>query len=128
MSLDWNVSKCPGYTANDGKPSEEFLNWRDLMIYGTMRVDLGSVTEQNIDDWLVRVEVCRRFREAFGTRNGEKGIEDMWPDRRILEMFVGLRTNVISIPRKKWLKRVIDNVERDALRAMVSEKPAAKKG
>lgn len=127
MSLNWNVSKCPGY--NKGEQSEDFTNWRDLMIYGTMRVDMGSVTEQNIDDWLVRVEVCRRFGESFGTRAKEGGgFEQMYPDRKVLEMFVGLRTNVTTIPRKKWLKRVIDSIERDALRKMVSEEPAANKG
>lgn len=126
MSLDWNVEKCPGY--NNGQQTATFTDWRDLMVYGTMRVGLGAVTEQNIDEWEFRVEVCKAFGEEFGSRAKEGGgFEKLYPDRQVLQEFVGLRTNVTNQKRKDWLAAVIRAIAQSAERNIRYRKEQAAK-
>lgn len=126
MSLDWDVKKCPGF--NEGNPTKEFLDWRDLIVYGTMRVGLGALTEQNIDEWEFRVEVCKAFGEEFGSRPKEGGgFERLYPDRQVLQEFVGLRTNATNHKRKDWLAAVISAIAQSAERNIRYRKEQAAK-
>ncbi len=81
MSLD--------YSFKNGK-RENFVNAEGnikgdakCVIFASMLVDLGEVSDKNLNEWMFRIEVCRLLDKPFGTKFGDEKptvagcIEDM---------------------------------------------------
>jgi hypothetical protein len=91
MALTWDITNC--------KDSEELLTeeqWdtTQAMIFATMGVGIGKITEDNWPEFYARLLVA----EYYGT--------DFTP--ALVRRYVGLHTNVFPLEtRAKWLKRVI---------------------
>jgi hypothetical protein len=100
MSLNWDSNKCVNpLPANETEASE-----RECLIWGSIALDLGSVTEENVDEWYFRFKFCEQIGRAVTTH----------PMRRdVIKRWVGLSMNVVTLTRKKWMKKIMDNVERD---------------
>lgn len=79
MSLNWDISKVENYKEKSDK------NWNVLesLIWYSLSIGLGKITQHNVDEWLYRIN--RSILENGGT--------DFWK-REWIEMFIGLRTNV----------------------------------
>lgn len=122
MSLDWRFT-------NGKKTSDDpvLATFCEVMVYSCMFVDLSGVTEKNIDEWLFRTQISRQLDKGFGThavlqKDGTRKHEDWYPDRAVLEKFVGLQTNVSNETRAAWLKKVQRIMVRDAEDALRYER------
>lgn len=129
MSLRWNTEKCRPPQAN----GDEEAIFRTSLIYLTLGLDLGSVTEDNVDEWLWRIWHQKTAGlEYFDVPEG------MTPQvlRAMIARWVGLYTNVPSKPRKEYLRRasqvladrtseeLADAIEAAENQAQTQEKPA----
>jgi hypothetical protein len=77
----------------------------------SLSVDLNGVTEKNVDEWLFRIKYARKV--GWFTR--EQGLIQEWTEegwltrpitRKDMESVVGLKCNVATTSRSKWLRRV----------------------
>jgi hypothetical protein len=74
-----------------------------------MALDLGSITEKNVDEWVFRLIHQKRL-----------GLNYMYIDDEVkpaevegwVRRWIGLYTNVSSKPRKQWLKRCCEILEK----------------
>lgn len=111
MPLNFDYSRCV-----------DRENWTDFdraaldfFIWGTMCVDIGEITNYNLEEWLFRMRLFdmvsdRPFFEAVcvgedGTLvKTELGLEH-------LRKFIGLQCNVNTTKRRDWLKRFLNMAE-----------------
>ena len=105
MALHFDYSACEG---RDDWTDDDYT-LLDFFIWGSIGVDLGEITEDNIGEWLYRMYLWNLATGFFtvysigedGTKNKrDLGIDD-------LRKFVGLKTNVYSKKRSEWTKRVM---------------------
>lgn len=106
MSLDWNCEKC----ANPLPVDEEEAAMRTALIWATMAIDLGSITEDNVDEWVFRLIYQRRLGLNYIYIDDDVTPAEVegWVRR-----WIGMYTNVKSEPRKKWLKRCREIMEKE---------------
>ncbi len=112
MSLEWRM---PGIKVEEDPFLKKYL---EIMVFGTMAVDIGEVSEKTLDEWLFRTEVLRKLHQRFGSELAPTGVGfvDVYPDEAMLRKFFGLRTNVSNLTRATWLKNVWKSVVRDCER------------
>lgn len=106
MSLDWNTTRCNPPLPKD----DDDKNMRTTMIWGSMAVDLGSITAKNVEEWMFRL----KFQEAIGLDYLSLGDMSDKPDilRAGLTRWIGLSTNVPTMTRKKWVAKVVNLMEK----------------
>lgn len=106
MSLDWNVSEC-----TFDRNSEVHIANAERLIWQTMAVDLGSITEKNLSEWVFRCAVINilnnRINDSFGPVT-----------EKFLRTYIGLRTNVSTTSRAKFMNKCKDTLQRDAMDAI----------
>ena len=104
MSLDFNFSAC----ADRESWTQRDHDMLDRLIWGTLVVDIGEITDANIGEWLFRMRLGDRMMGGRGYFTMEYVNEkrfDITADH--LRKFVGLKTNVSTTTRAKWLKKVV---------------------
>ena len=106
MSLDWDISEC-----TFDRDSDRHLANADRLIWQTMAVDLGSIKEKNLSEWVFRCAVIKilnhRIHDSFGPVTEE-----------FLRPYIGLCTNVSTTSRAKFMKKCMNRLERDAMDAI----------
>lgn len=102
MSLNWDSTKC----ANPVPANETEAGERECLIWGSIGLDLGEITQENVNEWFFRFKFLEKINRGFTT-------QPMTMD--VIQRWVGLRMNVISQTRKKWIKRVMEQVEREVV-------------
>ena len=89
-----------------GKPDDE-QKWHpvtDRLIWLTMAVDLGVITEANLDEWCFRVALIEKLDgPTFTFMDGRK----VSMTRKDIENHIGLRTNVSDKKRAAWVARIV---------------------
>lgn len=106
MSLNWNLTKIRNRDVVCWERDEHGCNnisgVTHTIILRTMAVDLGEVTEKNIDEWLFRMRCLAR---VYG--------DDGWTNivREQLQNHIGLSTNVSSKTRKQFIARMSKALE-----------------
>ena len=120
MSLDWKVNQIKDYksvcwTESPNDPDKfQLSKLTDVLIWGTILVDLGEISEKNMDEWLRRIAVCEKLHKPFGDRfetvNGKRRQRELYPTREELESHIGLQTNVANRTFKQWYKKMCDNL------------------
>jgi hypothetical protein len=111
MSLNWNVTKCDQTACwkKDKDGDNCMTTMCEGLIWTTMVVDMGEITATKVDEFVWRMNFLVKHggsvlqKDAKGTPYTE---EDLKP-------FIGLSCNVVTKTRKQWLKRVMENMERD---------------
>lgn len=110
MSLDANWSKC-------GEAWSELLpGLRQSIIYATMAVELGKVTEQNIQEWQFRLACLTVTGEHTLVENKGNKLTYRQPTEAELRASIGLATNVPTSSRAAFMRKVARVVERKAQR------------
>ena len=96
------------YTACDGRESwtQRDMEILDRLIWGTIVVDIGTITHANIAEWQFRMRMVDRLLGDYFVMKYEGG-ERFFIGPEILRRFVGLRCNVSELSRTKWLKKVV---------------------
>ncbi len=101
MSLDFNLREIPNHR-------EMCWNGDNLapithnLVWATIGVGLGAITEKNLPEWLFRLEFLNRIGCDLGNL-----------DKPALEAHIGLSCNVIDESRAKFIKRHIKGVVSD---------------
>lgn len=110
MSLDWNTTKVKDY---DKLKTDEEWPITEAIIWMTMSLDIGDITEKNIPEWLFRIRIFTRVSDGhgFGIKDGKP-----WnPSEEDLRKRIGLTTNVGTRTRKQYLAKVMKNLELNVL-------------
>jgi hypothetical protein len=96
MALHWNLSKIADYEKvclnADGSVSAK----TETIIWATMTVQLGKITESNYQEFFVRLDFGNRLR-SWGYDLTEEDIK----------AHIGLTTNVIDEPWSKYQKHIM---------------------
>lgn len=104
----------------------------ETIIFGTMSVGLGQLTEENMIDFMTRwIWVSRVSGISLPTPGRWTG--EVWNQEPIcladLKKFVGIKTNVTDEPVTKWMKRIgtmyFQEIHRDLRREEDLQKAAA---
>lgn len=124
MALHWNLEKIadhdklwlPAPTESD-KDGCILSGVTEALIWASMSVDLGSITEQNIPEWIWRLAFLQEISKADFLL--EKTAEDKPPKSRNftveeVKRHIGLTTNVITESRAKFVRRWTDHIRREA--------------
>jgi hypothetical protein len=106
MSLDWDVSAVKDHK----EITEDGMPWvtTETMIWYTMAIDMGEITEENADEFFKRVSIWEQIHGAgMHKRNTETDEhEDVFMTLEDVERRIGLSTNVITTDREEWGERL----------------------
>lgn len=102
MSLNYDLSKVDHY--NDMTEAERDAEWATTqgMIFQTMGVGLGEITEDNAVEFYIRQRIWNKLH-GFPPYTVEQ-----------VRQYIGLKTNVSDETSAQWRKRLIDSARRDA--------------
>ena len=98
MSLNWNATKVKGWDEVDP-------NKRESLIFATMFVDMGEITEKNHEEFYERYV---QFHMATG--HGD----ELYLTLEDVKAAIGLSTNVFTTTPAAWRKRLITLVQNAA--------------
>src|ERR1035437_5992486 len=115
MSLNWNVGKCKGFKktghTEDGKDTfavhdvdGKEIPWAvtNALIWSTMGLFLGGITEKNVVEFATRLSIYQR---VFGASLTVKG-EPRFISTQEVKAHIGLETNVSDESRAAFLKYI----------------------
>jgi hypothetical protein len=106
MALEYNLNNIHNSGSvcfrEDGTMQDDTRH----LIWATMAVDLGKITKENIQEWMVRLNF-------LAIVDHEAGQWDAITEEMVVR-HIGLSTNVASTARGKFKKKMADTVERIA--------------
>ena len=97
MALNWNIEKCKDY-----KKLSTNKEWpvTDVLIWGTMLVGLGDITEKNYKEFYARFDLIQKLQGAMLN----KGKEPYFITAEDVKRRIGLHTNVSAMSRPAFIK------------------------
>jgi hypothetical protein len=104
MALNWDMTKVYDTEALHESDYEWAIS--EVIIFGSMGVDLGSITEENLDEWTYRITLYQKLNGALLRIDGKP----FYVTRAHLERRIGLKVNVCNMTRAKWRNKMFDNV------------------
>lgn len=120
MSLDWSIDRVKNFeercwreNPSDGPGEGKFTLEVDTyaLVWGAMTLCIGSIRNNNIDEWDFRVQFLERLNIDWATMwDGEKSVP-VYPTREQIADHVGLGTNVSTMARRKWMNQVVRSLE-----------------
>jgi hypothetical protein len=119
MSLDWNITKLKDaesiFVHDDEGNRKRMDPTYESIIFYTMIVGIGEITEANKDEFFARVALHEKLFGAVVTMPGEDGkVIDVFTTPEDIEHMVGLNTNVWPKETEaKWLKRTAGRFLKD---------------
>lgn len=131
MSLDWSVENVLDFENRCYRPSpfsEDKGHGRvvlqvdtEALVHGAMQVDIGGIRTINVNEWHFRIEYLKRVGINWLTKwDGEKSVP-VWPTYDAICDHIGLRTNVATTARQKWIRKVARYLERETEEAIQRE-------
>ena len=123
MSLNWNVADvaksetiCFYEFERDGEQCRRLTQSTENLIFLTMVVGMGSITEGNYKEFYKRVALFERLRSPVRVKlnDGGKYVDDPYTLEDIRQ-HIGLRTNVSEEKPAAWRKRILESWEHDLL-------------
>jgi hypothetical protein len=108
MSLDWDISEVE----NNDEIKADGSPWvtTETLIWLTMAVDMGEITEENHEEFFTRVSIWETIHGP-SMHKWNKETEEREPMPMTLEDVerrIGLNTNVITTDREEWGERLAD--------------------
>lgn len=117
MSLDWDCSDCEKPEA----AGDEEAAARKCLVFESVAVCLGSITEDNEQEWMFRSMLLQKV----GLSTILYGTDDWWEKaghlRDSLRRWRGMTTNVSTKPRKQWLEQTMQYLEKEIIRQLPKE-------
>lgn len=90
MALHWDITRCAN--SDELLADDDAAAFTDLMIWSTLGVGIGSITEDNWPEFYARLHVA-----GYAT--------NVTPQQ--VHRYVGLGTNVSNETRLQWMKRIV---------------------
>lgn len=115
MSLDWDCEDCDEPIA----ATDAEAGIRKALVFESMAVCLGRISEENEDEWMFRVMLLQEIgqstimfaEDTFGAKAREL--------RKALRRWRGMITNASHKPkRKEWLLQTMALLEKDIERRL----------
>jgi len=106
MSLDFHLYGIQNYQELCFKKLEDGGGITDFvrsLVWSSMAVGIGTLTEKNIDEWEFRLAVkYLKSQSTFACKAYGQHLQHM-PTREELEKYIGLKTNVLTVSREEWM-------------------------
>lgn len=124
MALTWNVEDFPHKVHEDGTDAAGVQLYSldrvtEALVFSTMAIDMGEITEKNAQEFYERLYAWERSRGALLRQRENEGAP--WTDRYITPAdvleHVGMRTNVVTESTAKFygkLRRVLTERARES--------------
>jgi hypothetical protein len=113
MALNFDLTKVKNREFLDNKENASTI---DMLIYCTMFVGMGEITEKNFVEFFTRVHLLEKVNGTFLKQfDGDK----LNPHEITLDdvrNMIGLKTNVSTETRAKFMKRNLDGFFQDIAR------------
>jgi len=114
MALNFQFEKIANYMdvvwVGDGE--ERRMNpVTEALIFGTMSVGLGEITDSNVDEFAARFRIIEKIHGAMLYKpnpDGEGTIDWFLTDEDFIA-HIGLTTNVTNERRSQWASRIFNN-------------------
>lgn len=103
MSLDYTLTDIKDWREvclEDGKLTSECQS----VVFATMAVDIGQITRENYVEFALRSSVMAGLAEFSASQENYRALAEP----KLIEKYIGLRTNVVNKPRAGWFKRQSD--------------------
>ncbi len=113
MSLDFKLDKIKNYKTVT-RYGNELSTVTNGLIWSTLSVGLGEITEKNVDEWMVRLALVDKLLGTMLKKNGES--RPFTRDEVVTH--IGLTTNVSNEKRPGWAKRMTERFFRDVERSL----------
>lgn len=123
MSLNWDITRVDEKVAyqTDENGDKIFGPYTNTIISMTFILDMGEITEKNLDEWYFRLEL---FQDMSGPLlQGPKGNKRLTID--VVKDFVGLSTNVRTTTKTQFKNKCFRIWEQDFNRKKEKAKKAA---
>ena len=121
MSLDWDCEDCEEPMA----ANEIEAGIRKALVFESVAVGLGSITEENEDEWMFRSMLLQRIDMStimFAKPTWGEKVQEL---RKALRRWRGMATNASHKPkRKEWMQQTMTLLERDVERRLPSKEKA----
>ena len=100
MALHWDITKC-----NEMLELQSDTEWpiTNALIWLTMGVDLGEITEKNIGEFYARIKLWEAIQ---GCMIKDDKLDDVYLSFEDVRKRIGLTTNVSDVSRTKFINRV----------------------
>jgi len=124
MSLDWDVSRVKNceevcYRPSSETPDEFLLNVvTDTLIWHTMYVGLGRITEKNVMEFFTRCDMWADVVGAPIIKPNNGTMEHIRLTYQDIINHIGLSTNVGNESKTKFLNRIY-STKTDGLKALL---------
>jgi hypothetical protein len=115
MSLNFTLDTIANYkeVCWIGEGDEARMNpVTEALIFGTMSVGLGSITDKNVDEFAARFRVIEKIHGAMLYKpdpENEGQIIDWYLSDEDFTAHIGLACNVTNETRSKWAQRIFNN-------------------
>ena len=133
MSLDWRLPddeskgqpgcfwKETGENDSDGKPLYRLHAHTEYLIWSTMAIDMGEITEDTWEEFYSRMHRLELVRGPNVFRYNEDNTRTVfWTTPAVVRAHMGLNTNVSTVKDKKWSERLMGMMTDDAKRNITS--------
>lgn len=110
MSLNWQVDGIKDYKTVCWKEDGEMNPVTNTLIWGTIGVGMGQITDKNVDEFAARFRLLEKIHGAFLYKPAEGGGKQDWylSDEDFIA-HIGLWCNVSFESRTKWVARMFNN-------------------
>ena len=114
MSLNYDLSNIENYETvcwigEKGADDRRMNPVTETLIFGTMAVGLGSITDKNVDEFAARFRVMEKVHGAFLYKVEDgKRVDWLLSDEDFIA-HIGLVCNVSNETRAKWAGRIFNN-------------------
>lgn len=128
MALNWDVSEIieregrefvwhpTGEKGADGQPIFRLNPMIDAMIWATISIGIGKITEANFEKVAMRLATVERLSGAFRVfLDPEKGRRAEYFTTAEVRRMIGLTTNVSTETDAAWKKRILEHTWREAV-------------
>jgi hypothetical protein len=102
MSLNWNIEQVKDNKQVCWLEDGQMNPVTHTLIYSTISVGLGSITDKNLDEFVARFRIIEKLHGPLIWRDGK---ESLLTDEEITA-HVGLYCNVSNETRAQWARRI----------------------
>jgi len=121
MSLDWDCEDCEDPVA----ANEIEAGIRKALVFESMAVGLGRISEENEGEWMFRVMLLQRIDMSTIMFAKETRAEKQAELLKALRRWRGMVTNASHKPkRSEWLKQTMVLLEREVEKSLPKKEVA----
>jgi hypothetical protein len=103
MALNWDMTKVDDVEELHSSDYEWAIT--ESVVLSTMMFDLGSISENNLDEWYFRIAIYQNLHGALMRVDGKP----FYITAENIDRRIGLKVNVTDMARTKWLKKITDS-------------------